>query len=222
MAVETTAATKALRAALEQECRRRLEGLGFRPARKPSSVIDLSPEFLGIFIPIWKPYSRHVVMGLSPHVGVIDLELEAEINRRGGRLAPGYSTYQTPLINIVPGRTFPQGDLDILFDEGDEGRKAMDWFVETMAVVAIPWMHSLASDDRLATEIFRLDDLPGTAVDFRLGMEAPLLELRFDRPERALARLDRHVAAMESRRDAIGDGYRAFAAALRREIAPQN
>jgi hypothetical protein len=211
-------ATKALRAALEKECEQRLAGLGFYRGRRPSLLIDLVPGFRGTFVPIWKPYSRHVVVGLYPSVGVIDLVLEAEIGQRGGRLAPSYSTYQTPLLNVIPVSAFPQDSAEIWFDNGPEGRRAMDWFIETMSSTAVPWMRRWTEDGRLAAEILRLDDLSGTADDFRIGAQAPLLELRRGEPNRALARLERHVFAMKGRRDAIGDGYRAFATALRAEL----
>ncbi len=210
-----------LRAALEDECARRLAVLGFRAGKKPSFLIDLAPGFQGVLILPWKSYTRHVVVGLFPSVGVVDLELEAEIKRHGGRLVPTYATYQTPLINLVPDKGFPNGAIDLLFDDAAEGDRAMDWFLEAIGSIGIPWMARLTRNNELAIEIFRADHLPGRAADFDIGIEAALLELRFGHPDRARARLDRHVAAMEERRDAIGDGFRAFAADLHRELDEQ-
>ena len=184
---------------------------------RPRYVVDLAPGYLGVYIPIWKLYSKNLVVGLSPHVGVLAVDLEDEIKRRWPQ-ASRVSTYQTHLVNLVPGRTFPQSGLDFLFDAGDEGRQAMDWFIDAMRSTAIPWMTKLGSDEGLAAEIFRHDDLPGTASDVDIGTTAPLLEIRLGHPDRALARLERHVAAVESRRDAIGDGYREFADRLRNEL----
>ena len=207
------------RRTVTEDFERRVQGLNFQRGRRPSWIRSVDTDIVGVLIPNWRSFGRHLVVGLELGVGVLDVPLEAEIARRAPFARAAYATHQTLLWNIVPHESFPQGDPLVLFEAGQQQEDAMNWLMTAIATDASRWIADWAVDDALTTELLRLDDYSGRAREFRIGVQAPLLELRRGEPAKALERLDRHSAAIESRADEIGEAYRAFAAKLRQELA---